>query len=954
MNRPADPVHTDARPSVRRRRSHLTRGDILALGSFLAIACVVIGIELCLAWIAGFDATSIVQLAIQAVFAFFAAFLVCLTVLSRRSEVSARREKERVIESERRLQQWTDTAPMLLWATDAEGELVYLSGGWEEYIDLTDRTNLKERWLGLVVERDLERMKLACAVSHENHERLEVTVGLQRKNGEERVFIDRGVPQFDADGRFTGLIGCCVDITDHERMRSKLDTVELAIAYVEDAVLITEPDPSTGAQIIVHCNAAFERMTGYTRDEVVGRTPRFMRGPDADETVLHELDEAIRRGESFRCELRNARKSGEPYWADSTLHTVRDQHGRAARVVAIQRDITERRAHEQRLRDLNERFELAEQAARVAAFEVDLRTEIMALSPHAASLLGYPPGTTQRDVHTIMRERVHPADQWGVLKRLERAAVDPGPRHGAHRLVLPTGETRWIEVHAITHFVDQAPTRIVGLLQDVTEQREAEMRRAQLEEELRLFIEQTPAAVAMFDRDMRYLRASKGWYEQYGLGTDSIIGRSHNEVFPAITEQWNDLYKRVLNGAELASPADCLLREDGTETWIRWQLTPWRHPDGQIGGIIMYTEIINQQIANERRLQRTHQELAASEAKYRKIIEEHTELVCRFLPDCTLTFVNQSYARRFGRSADELIGTTFLDLVPEHVHESIHDRIDALSPARPEIRMDHQVILPDGTLAIQEWIDVGIFDADGRLIECQGYGRDITAIRAAEERDKRRIRQQEMLLRELNHRVKNSLGGLLTMIDLCRDVESTKEGMAESLRARVRAMLDVHTMLSESHWSPVDLREFLMRFTPPGTSDRVTITGPSAEVPAEQATAFGIVIGELFANSGEHGALSTNGRINVDWTIDPDDPVLVTLQWREHHGPALTPPTPGLGMNLIEGFARSELRGGIEFGFPPDGVAHTLTMRLDPAIIDDPRVKTTAHLENMPRAQHAS
>lgn len=111
---------------------------------------------------------------------------------------------------------------------------------------------------------------------------------------------------------------------------------------------------------------------------------------------------------------------------------------------------------------------------------------------------------------------------------------------------------------------------------------------------LHLLIEHTPAALAMFDRDMRYLATSRRWRDTYGRGDKEVPGASHYEVFPEILRTWKSAHERGLAGEIIRVEEDCFAHDDGTEQWFRWELRPWFHGDGSIGGIIILTEEITE------------------------------------------------------------------------------------------------------------------------------------------------------------------------------------------------------------------------------------------------------------------------------------------------------------------------------------------------------------------------
>jgi PAS domain S-box-containing protein len=120
------------------------------------------------------------------------------------------------------------------------------------------------------------------------------------------------------------------------------------------------------------------------------------------------------------------------------------------------------------------------------------------------------------------------------------------------------------------------------------------------------------------------------------------------------------------------------------------------------------------------------------ERVYREIVELQTELICRFRPDCTLTFVNEAYARAFGRSRESLIGRSFLELVPEASWDAIRNALSALTPASPRQSYAHPVLYPDGKEGWQHWTDLAIFDERGRAVEFQSVGRDVTELKTIE------------------------------------------------------------------------------------------------------------------------------------------------------------------------------------------------------------------------------
>ena len=160
-------------------------------------------------------------------------------------------------------------------------------------------------------------------------------------------------------------------------------------------------------------------------------------------------------------------------------------------------------------------------------------------------------------------------------------------------IVSAKGNERWVRSLGHVEFEKGKCKRVFGTFQDITEKKRSEI--ALFEEKARLlaFVTHAPAAVAMFDKELKYIAASNRWIEEYHLEGIPILGRSHYEVFPNVTQEWKDIHLSCLKGEVFKRDVD-IWRPEGWDhdQYLRWEVRPWYQFDGLVGGIMMFTQDI--------------------------------------------------------------------------------------------------------------------------------------------------------------------------------------------------------------------------------------------------------------------------------------------------------------------------------------------------------------------------
>jgi len=184
---------------------------------------------------------------------------------------------------------------------------------------------------------------------------------------------------------------------------------------------------------------------------------------------------------------------------------------------------------------------------------------------------------------------------------------------------------------------------------------------------LRYIVKHDPNAIAVCDRRMRYLAVSDRFLRDYGVEDQLVLGKSHYEVFPDMPESWRAVHQRVLKGETIRNDDDCFVRSDGSVTYNRWECRPWYGAEGDVGGLVMYTEV-----TTERKLAK--RALKESETKYRALFDHMTlgfalhEMVldAKGRPvDYIFLEVNEAFERLTGLKKDQIEGKRVTTVLPD-------------------------------------------------------------------------------------------------------------------------------------------------------------------------------------------------------------------------------------------------------------------------------------------------
>jgi two-component system cell cycle sensor histidine kinase/response regulator CckA len=385
----------------------------------------------------------------------------------------------------------------------------------------------------------------------------------------------------------------------------------------------------------------------------------------------------------------------------------------------LERDVRDREERSRReSEEAQRRYALLADAARDIILFIRV-SDGRILEANAAALAAYGYSAEELRALTIrdLRAPDHVDAVAGHLAAAERGGLQFETRHRRK-----DGTTFPVEVSS--QGADLAGARVVlSVVRDVSARRRAEDQLRSSEARLRLFFEHAPASVAMFDREMCYVATSRRYLQDYGLPDQALAGRCHYDVFPEVPARWREINRRVLTGAVESCEEDPFPRADGSTDWVRWEMRPWRDAGGEIGGAVLFSEVITKRKLAEERL-------AQSERRYRFLADHAHDVIWTLdLASGRFTYVSPSIQVLRGLTVEEALAEPMArSLTPESLvrAQAVMARIGT-----PEEQDPHTAIYDqpckDGRVKHVEITTTIVRDANGHPFEVVGVSRDATA-----------------------------------------------------------------------------------------------------------------------------------------------------------------------------------------------------------------------------------
>jgi PAS domain S-box-containing protein len=450
------------------------------------------------------------------------------------------------------------------------------------------------------------------------------------------------------------------------------------------------------------------------------------------------------------------------------------------------------------MRKSEERFrKIFENAATGIAIS-DWQGRFQQCNPAYCALLGY----NEQELRQInFASLVHPEDREANLAYLRRLQAGEVPSFEIeNRYVHRDGQPIWVHKF-VSVLPDETgkPAYHLALVTDISERKRTGAALRESEEKLRLFIEHAPAALAMFDSQMRYLAVSRRWLADYRLEDKKIIGRSHYEVFPEIPDGWRGAYRRGLEGEVVRVDEDFFPSLDGKIQCLRWEVRPWKQADGTIGGIVALTEDLTAR-------KQAEEALVQSEERFRLMADHAPVMIWMSGTDKLYTWFNRPWLAFVGRPMGHELGYGWSENAhPEDLDRCLHTYTAAFDARRP-FTMEYRLLRHDGDY---RWIldnGIPVHGVSGEFTGFIGSCIDITERKRAEEALAQSEAQSRRLLNFHQALMVNMGEGLFT---------TDKQGLvtymnpaAESLFGWKSAELQGRRMHDVTHYQYPDGRPF--------------------------------------------------------------------------------------------------------------------------------------------------
>jgi PAS domain S-box-containing protein len=543
-------------------------------------------------------------------------------------------------------------------------------------------------------------------------------------------------PLYDTGGTVVGAIESIREITDWKKAEAALNESERRFRELADLLPqgIYEADADGR---MTYVNRFALEMSGYTGEDIRrGLNALSVIAPDDRERAATVFRQMIERGTRLQgsAEYLAQRKDGSTFPVSIYSSPVlRD--GKSSGIRGIIIDITDRKRTDERIRNSEQNYRLLFENANEGIL-IAQGDRMVNVNPALISLLGRPADVITSRPFT---DFIHPDDREMVMSRhLQRMRGEIPLTGYMFRIIGGDGHEKWVWINS-TRMIWSGKPASLSFITDMTERKIAEDSLVAASNEYANLLDQIQDVYYRSNAEGRLIRASRSWATLFGYNDISeCIGRSIAEDFYLNPADRKLFLEAISREGKVTDYEVLLKKKDGTPVLVSTS----SHVNTDATGNVLGIEGTFRDITERKRIEGA---LSESEQRYRNIVEDQTEFICRFRPDGTHVFVNEAYCRYFSLAREEIVGHRFRPEIPLEDQKWVSRFFASLTPDHPVDTIDHRIVMPDGRICWQRWSDRAIFDPSGHVLEYQSVGRDVTETKEAEQALRESERQFRLL-----------------------------------------------------------------------------------------------------------------------------------------------------------------------------------------------------------------
>lgn len=640
--------------------------------------------------------------------------------------------------------------------------------------------------------------------------------------------------------------------------------------------------------------------------------------PDDRDAINAAFHRSVTTGEPYHTEYRIRRPiDGEERWISAQGEVVRNEAGEPVKMIGVHLDVTRRRAAEEQVKATAALFSALFHANPIGLIEGDIHGRVHNANAAFLNLIGY----TEEELRDGLRwDAITPAEDWHLDAHHIAQARRTGRCDPYEKVYVHKDGTR---IPVLVGFTLLPPERerSVAYVLDLREAKAAEAHLAAIRRRQDDILQQMPTGVIVADMAGQITFVNKAASTLFDMRIVTAVTpiEALNELLSGqgrVMAAHEAPLARALRGEDV--PAEEIgVRRRGAiapHLYLRVNAAPLYDDQGvQTGAVVAFENITA--------------ELAAAEALRRSEIDRGLALKAGKLgswswrqSDGFMSWDDEFY-RLLGYDPNT-VGARV-----EHLRARIHpddgqkvrqgfDRL--LEGEVSEASMSFRIVV-DG--------DIRWLATRGALVPDRQGGRVLYAVSWDVTREKREELRRQLLLEEMNHRVKNAFAVAQSLVAHTLRSAPSLEAARTTLASRLRTLAAAHDALLQADWRAASVEAIMQALGAQGLADRLIMRGSGGAIKASQGVGLALILHELQTNAMKYGALSApGGWVQVRWRPSKDKK-RVYLVWRERRGPALAPPTrEGFGLRLIQTALQTESEGSASVRFTPEGLVCRLVM----------------------------